>query len=116
MEWFKNYLDPKITMRYSNGVRSNLRTLKHCVLQGSNLGSLLFLIYIIDLPNASTKLSFFHFADDTNHLASHKSLGELIKIVNQELSLISDWLRANGLFLNILKAHFILFRSYGKRT
>jgi len=37
MEWFKNYLDPKITMRYSNGVRSNLRTLKHCVLQGSNL-------------------------------------------------------------------------------
>ena len=81
---------------------------------GSNLGPLLLLIYINDLPNAWTKLSFILFADDTNPLASYKSLDELIKIANQKLSLIYDWFRANRLSLNILKIHFILFRSYGK--
>jgi len=62
----------------------------------------LFLIYINDLPNASKKLNFILFADDTNLLASHKSLDELVKIANQELSLISDWFTANRLSLNVL--------------
>src|SRR6218665_586202 len=62
------------------------------------------------------KLNFILFADDTNLLASHKSLDELVKIANQELSSISDWFRANRLSLNVLKTHFILVRSYGKNT
>ena len=61
------------------------------------------------------KLNFIHFADDTNLLASHKALNGLVKIANQELSLIPGWFRANRLSLNVLKTHFILFRSYGKK-
>ena len=34
--------------------------------QGSILGSLLFLLYVKDLPNSSSLLTFDLFADDTN--------------------------------------------------
>ena len=45
--------------------------------QGSVL--LLFLIYINDIPNSSSKLSFYLFADDTNMLFSDK-ISSLLKL------------------------------------
>src|SRR6218665_1310494 len=52
LEWFKSYLDQRLQCVSSNGVRSDFRVIKHGVPEVSNLGSLLFLIYINDLPNA----------------------------------------------------------------
>ena len=47
-----------------NGSNSSYLNVTCWVSRGSVLGPLLFLIYIIDLPPASSKLAFYLFADD----------------------------------------------------
>ena len=86
-----------------------------CPSQGSVLGPLLFLIYINDICNASTKLDFYLFADDTNLLFADKNLKTLETVVNSELLNVYDWLNANKLFLNVKKSNFIIFHPYQKR-
>ena len=82
--------------------------------QGSILGPLLFLIYINDLNNSTSKLSAILFADDTNLFCSSKDLQELESVVNTELTGVQEWLTLNQLTLNIKKSKFIIFKSHKK--
>ena len=50
--------------------------------QGSVLGPLIFLIYINDLPNISSKHKFYLFADDTNIYCENNDLKSLEKTMN----------------------------------
>ena len=99
LEWFRSYLSDRKQYVSVNGSNSNLLSITCGVPQGSVLGPLLFLIYINDLPNASKKLTFYLFADDTNIYYESKDLFNLIKIVNKELRLVKKWLDANTLSL-----------------
>ena len=111
LEWFRSYLSDRKQYVSVNRSNSNLLSITCSVPQGSVLGPLLFLIYINDLPNASKKLTFYHFADDTNIYYESKDLCNLIKIVNKELRLVKKWLDANKLSLNINKTNYIIFHS-----
>ena len=82
--------------------------------QGEILGPLLFIIYINDLPNASNLLKTFLFSDDTSYFYSHKDPNQLIRVMNCELSKISEWLKVNKLSLNVAKTNYILFRPRQK--
>ena len=68
------------------------------------------LYYINDLPNATKKLVFYLFANDTNIYFESKDLSDLIKIVNRELILVKKWLDANKSSLNIDKTNYIIFQ------
>ena len=61
--WFENYLKNRKQFVFLNGSHSSSLTTRVGVPQGSILGPLLFLIYIIDLPDASDLFTLL-FADD----------------------------------------------------
>ena len=84
--------------------------------QGSVLGPLLFLIYILnDISNSSDELKFYLFADDTNLLYADKNLKSLESTVNAEIFRVYNWLIANKLSLNIKKSNFVIFRPRQKK-
>mgnify|MGYP003438910792 FL=1 len=55
------------------------------------------------------------FADDTNLFFSGNDLNTLNSTVNQELSLLSKWLKVNKLSQNIKKTNYMLFRTRNKK-
>ena len=82
--------------------------------QGSVLGPLLFLIYINDLHKSIKYSITRHFADDTNLLLTNSSLKQLKKHLNIDLSLMSSWLKANKISLNVSKTELLIFHLLNK--
>ena len=86
LKWFENYLKDRKQFVMVNGELSEFcATFNVSVPQGSNLGPLLFLIFINDM-HRSNDLNNFHFADDTTGLMKGKNIHELVASVNRELN------------------------------
>ena len=66
LDWFKSYLTNCTQQCLVTGSLSGICSLKCGVPQGTFLGSLLFLIYINDLPNCLTLCQPRMYADDTH--------------------------------------------------
>ena len=99
MDWFRSYLKDR-TQRGQLSAPLSIpygvpQGSAYGVPQGSVLGTLLFLLYINDSPQASSVLGFHLFADDTSLFFSHPNLNVTEDTVNEELGQVSDWLIAN---------------------
>ena len=112
LEWFKSYLANRRMRTEYNGQKSEtIQAITHGVPQGSILGPLLFIIYINDLPTVLEKSKAIMFADDTNIFHSEKELTSLCKDINTDLSILSEWLCANKLSINLNKTVCIIFNK-----
>ena len=96
LDLFSSYLSNRSQFVKVNGVKSSLQYILYGVPQGSILGPLLFLIFINDLPDA-TSLFVKLFADDTFLCAQNADFTLLETEVNNELDKVADWLLANKL-------------------
>ena len=108
-DWFASYLSNRRQYVTIGSIKSEDTLITHGVPQGSVLGPLLFLLYINDFSKCSNVFDFHIFADDTNLFYSNSNLAELESIVNYNLKMVSDWLTANKVSLNIDKTNFIIF-------
>ena len=102
--WFESYLHNRVQFVYYNNCSSEKSLISRGVPQGYILGPLLFLLYIIDMPNVSKILFPMIFADDTNIIIINgKNITNLFGTLNVELQKIVKWLCANKLSLNTEK-------------
>ena len=119
LQWFKSYLLGRKQRIKINDDFSENQEILWSVPQGSVLGALLFLIYIIPLAQLirSYGLSNHGYADDTQLCLSFKKTSDnaIVKseILNLEKCLcdISVWMSQNKLKLNNDKTEIILFGS-----
>ena len=114
LDWFRNYLTDRKQFTVFKDSRSDYQNVVCGVPQGSILGPLLFLIYINDLSTVSNALFTILFADDTSIFLSDKNYDTLLNTMNNELLIITKWLSANKLSLNIKKTHYMVFS--GKKS
>ena len=109
-----SYLAGRTQCVQINDIKSEKLPVNAGVPQGSILGPLLFLIYINDAVNASEKLKFTLFADDTCLFLSHKDVNVIQSTLDTELPKVNDWLVANKLSLNTKKTKAMVFRHKNK--
>jgi hypothetical protein len=86
-----------------NSATSSTRKIRCGVPQGSNLGPLLFLLYVNYLPNCLDKSCPAMYADDTNLTVCSDIINNLEEALNSEMKNIHQWLLSNKLTLNIEK-------------
>ena len=79
--------------------------------QGSNLGPLLFLLYVNDMKNASTRMKIINFADDTTAYMSRDNINTLYDDLANELGRLGRWLQINRLSLNIDKTKYMIITN-----
>lgn len=95
-----------------NGYQSSERSVLIGVPQGSNLGPLLFLIYVNDLSNLQLNAVPRLFADDSVFSYAGQTPQEIVSMMQEDLNIVSEYLETNLLSLNATKTKFMLSRVH----
>ncbi len=110
-KWFQSYLDQRKQICMLNNCKSNIEKIRCGVPQGSNLGPLLFLIYINDFPNCLEATHSNLFADDTILSCQGHSSADIEHRLNYDILNAQKWLTANKLTLNYEKTKYMIIGS-----
>lgn len=111
-QFLESYLKDRRQQVVIDGIKSTPSTINCGVPQGSNIGPLLFLIYVNDIAKLNLKGQLRLFADDTAISYEAKTVSELYRDMSHDLKLIMQYLENNLLALNLQKTKMMLF---GKR-
>ena len=115
VKWFQPYLsNSKFTVNSKNSY-SKRSTISCDVPEGPSLGSLLFLIYVNEMPMA-IKSDLFLYADDTCLVLQSKNVKDIEKQLNEDFANICDWFVDNKLSIHFGKDKIKSFLFTSKRT
>lgn len=122
-DWFASYLnnrDQQVEIEncdFNSGIiknfRSDPKTMKSSIPQGSVLGCILFLIYINDLPQVLNTLCVL-FADDISAVIKCTNVIDLNNKLDSTLNEIVKWLTDHNLEINFTKTKLVQFRPHQK--
>ena len=102
----------KVVLSHKKGIESTWEKIRQGVLQGSILGTILFLIYINDLPNlTSTGNKILLYVDDTSIIVTSPNLENFEIKIDNIFGDINNWFKANQLTLNYNKTNYLQFNA-----
>ena len=110
-KFFESFLSNRFQYVHINNSRSKKAKIIYGVPQESNLGPLLFLMYINDLPK-STCFNTTHFAGDTYLSLSSSSLIHLKTQINNKINKVDKWLRSNKLSPNYKESSHLVINKF----
>lgn len=85
-QWFKSYLSDRIAATIVNNNYSTEQKVKVGVPQGSNLGPLLYTVYVNDIKYLEENQDVMLFADDTDIFIFDKQKDQLMDRTNSVLA------------------------------
>ena len=95
-----------INGKFSNNIVTNIS-----VPQGSVVGPLLFLVYVMEIPLISNHFMTTIFADDCTLSIAGNDLDQLIYTCNAELATFKAWSDANRLTINLNKTNCLFISN-----
>lgn len=111
LRFFVSYLSGRQQLVVFNGGQSRHFNVYSGVPQGSNLGPLLFLLLVNDLPSVIVNSSSSLFADDFKIFREVSSETDCV-MLQQDLLAVVDWCHRNHLSLNVKKCAVV---SYSRK-
>ncbi len=102
---FQSYLSERKQICKLKNIMSEVANIACGVSQGSNLGPLLFLLYINDLPNRLEETQASMFADDTNLSCQGKKISQSIALLRRAKQFVSQDTLLN-MFNALVLPHF----------
>ena len=114
LRWFISYLSQRKQVCKIGSSVSEIKEITTGVPQGSNLGPLLFLLYINDLPNCLKSSVPALFADDSNLSVCGVTTEEIEDKLETYLNNVHNLLLINKLTLNVQKTEYMLIGSRQK--
>ncbi|XP_015598956.1 uncharacterized protein LOC107269530 [Cephus cinctus] len=111
-ELIKSYLENRKQRVKVNGTLSDLSNVTYGVPQGTILGPLLFILYLNDVFDISSKGHLIAYADDTTIIYSASTWKELKSLVSRDLVGTFGWFNDNYLTVNFDKTCFTPFGYY----
>ena len=111
LDLLKSYLSSRYQLTSIGGMHSDKVEVQYGVPQGSVLGPLLFLLYINDIQNCykNSRVKFVLYADDTNIFIACTNVEEGIKIANDVLVKVENYMTSNLLHINLDKSCYMVF-------
>lgn len=106
-----SYLSGRTQYVEVNGAKSDPCDLTVGVPQGSNLGPLLFLIYINDIANLRLHGKPRLFADDTSLSYPGSNPDDIKGQISEDMGLLQEYFAENLMSLNLSKTRFMIFRT-----
>lgn len=113
-EVIKSYLTNRKQFVHIEGECSSLSPINVGVPQGSNIGPLLFLLFINDLGRLKLNGNARLFADDTALFYPHNDIHTIISLMEKDLRILNEYFNANLLSLNASKTKYMIFKSIRK--
>ena len=114
LSWFSNYLSERRQRVILDGKHSDWTELTKGVPQGFILGPMLFLLFVNYLSDVVEHCIVNLYADDTTIYSTGENPVVLGTRMEKDLERVANWIRMNGLKMNVAKTQLMVLTRKGK--
>ena len=114
LKLMKNYLNNRQQYVQIGQTKSDILINEWGVPQGSNMGPMLYNLFVNDIFTAEENIELILYADDTSVITTGTNIQEVAEKMQNAINVIKEWFENNELQVNKEKTKIIVFRNKNK--